>query len=106
LNIPANVLNGRPFVCPTTQVCVQQCPNVTSYYTFNNYYANRVCTYDVDASQNNSALLVQNGKCAPYVIASAPLFGRCIPQEIESLANSIIQVGKFLEFDEEKNILL
>jgi len=91
-NIPANVLNGRPFVCPTTQVCIQQCPNITSYYTFQNYYANRICTYDVVATDTNNTKLVNDGKCAPYIIASKPVFGRCIPQVIETVTNSIIQV--------------
>jgi len=91
-NIPGNVLKGRPFVCPTTQVCVRQCPNKTSYYTFGNYSANRVCTYDVNATDNDNEKLVNDGKCAPYIIASKPLFGRCIPKQIQSLTNGIIQV--------------
>jgi choline transporter-like protein 2/4/5 len=92
LNIPSNILKGRPFVCPTTQVCVQQCPNKTSYYTFENYYANRVCTYDVNATNTDNKKLVNDGKCASYIIASTPSFGRCIPEQIDSLANTIIQV--------------
>ncbi|CAF0740148.1 unnamed protein product [Rotaria sordida] len=90
-NIPTNILKGRPFICPTTQVCVQQCPNKTSYYKFQNYYTNRICTYDVDTTDNDNEKLVNDGKCAVYIIASKPLFGRCIPEQIQSLTNSIIQ---------------
>ncbi|CAF3458018.1 unnamed protein product [Rotaria socialis] len=93
LNIPANMLKSRPFVCPTTQVCVQQCPNKTSYYKFGNYYANRICTYDVNATETNNENLVDSGKCAPYIIASKPLFGRCVPEELQSLTNSIIETA-------------
>ncbi|CAF3470200.1 unnamed protein product [Rotaria sp. Silwood1] len=91
LNVPANILQGRPFVCPTKQVCVEKCPNKTSYYKFGDYNMNRICTYDVTESDNNNEELVRDGKCASYIIASKPLFGRCVPQQIESLANSIIQ---------------
>lgn len=91
-NIPANLLNGRPFVCPTTQVCVAHCPNTTSYYQFANYHANRICTYDVDPNDQKEEELVQTGKCAPYIIASKPLFGRCVPEHLQSLIDSIIQV--------------
>lgn len=90
-NIPVNMLNGRPFVCPTTQVCVRQCPNITSHHTFNNYYANRVCTYDVNAADTDNQKLVNNGKCAPYIITSKPIFGRCVPEQMESMTNTIIQ---------------
>ncbi|CAF0775776.1 unnamed protein product [Rotaria sp. Silwood1] len=92
-NIPVNMLQGRPFICPTTQVCVQQCPNKTTYYKFPNYYENRICKYDVNATDNNNEKLVNDGQCALYIIASKPLFGRCIPEEIQTLANSIIEVS-------------
>jgi len=87
------MLQGRLFVCPTTQVCVTQCPNHTSYHTFENYHVNRVCTYDVTENEVNDTELVKAGKCAPYIMTSKPLFGRCVPEYVESLINSIIQVG-------------
>ncbi|CAF3124472.1 unnamed protein product [Rotaria sp. Silwood2] len=90
-NVPSNILKGRPFVCPTTQVCVERCPTETSYYKFENYHANRVCKYDVAQSDNDHGELVATGRCASYIIASKPLFGRCVPQHIQKLANSIIQ---------------
>ena len=93
-------MKGRPFVCPTTQVCIQQCPNKTSYYKFENYYANRICTYDVDPTETNNEKLVNERKCAPYIIESKPLFGRCIPEKIQSLTSSIIQVYSFVKFDQ------
>lgn len=86
------MLDGRPFVCPTTQVCVEHCPNQTSYHKFKTYFDHRVCTYDVNQSETNNEKLVNAGKCASYVIASKPLFGRCVPEHIESLVNSIIKV--------------
>ncbi|CAF1262455.1 unnamed protein product [Rotaria sordida] len=92
LNVPTSVLQDRPFVCPTKQVCVQQCPNRTSYYKFEDYNMNRICTYDVTQYDNDNEQLVRDGKCASYIIASKPLFGRCVPQQIDSLTNSIIQV--------------
>lgn len=87
------MFKSRPFVCPTTQICVEQCPNRTAHYTFGTYYANRVCTYDVDASNTDNDRLVRQGKCAAYVIASKPIFGRCIPEQLNSFTSEIIQVG-------------
>jgi hypothetical protein len=95
------VLKGQPFVCPTTQVCVQQCPNKTSYYTFQSYSQYRVCTDDVAITNTDNKKLVDDGKCAPYIIASTPIFGRCIPEQIESLTNTIIQVGYMSQSNEE-----
>ncbi|UJR34024.1 hypothetical protein I4U23_021438 [Adineta vaga] len=92
VNFAANMLKGRPFVCPTTQICVQQCPNESTYFGLSNYQANRVCTYDVTATQNDNDQLVENGKCAHYILASKPLFGRCIPETLQSLANDFFQV--------------
>ncbi|UJR13348.1 hypothetical protein I4U23_000366 [Adineta vaga] len=91
-NIPSNLAKGRPFVCPTPQVCVQQCPNRTSHYKFESYLANRVCAYDVTESDTDNTQLVNAGRCAPYVLASKPLFGRCVPEHIQNLANSILEV--------------
>jgi choline transporter-like protein 2/4/5 len=104
LSISTNLLKGRPFVCPTTQVCVTQCPTQTSYYKFSNYQANRVCTYDVDETQTNNAELVNAGKCATYIIASKPLFGRCVPEQLQSLANSIIQVRIRFLIEDKRNV--
>lgn len=101
-NIPANLLNGRPFVCPTTQVCVEQCPNETTYYEFATYHANRICTYDVDSNDRREEELVEMGKCAPYIISSKPLFGRCVPQHLQSLINSIVQVERTFYFRIER----
>ncbi|CAF1660993.1 unnamed protein product, partial [Adineta ricciae] len=89
-NIPTNLAKGRPFVCPTTQVCVHQCPNRTSHYKFQSYPSTRVCTYDVTDEQTDNNQLVQDGKCASYILASKPLFGRCVPEHIQSLANSVL----------------
>ncbi|CAF3959337.1 unnamed protein product [Rotaria sordida] len=74
--IATNILKTRPFACPTTQ----------------NYYTNRVCTYDVNLNDFDNEELVNNRKCASYIIASRPLFGRCIPEQLEALTNSLIQV--------------
>ena len=92
LNVPANLLKGRPFVCPTQQVCVEQCPIQTTYYKLPNYQSHRVCTYDVDANNTDNGMLVSSGRCASYIIASKPVFGRCVPKQIGNLANSIIEV--------------
>ncbi|CAF1292237.1 unnamed protein product [Adineta steineri] len=89
--ISSDVLKGRPFVCPTKQVCVKNCPTKTSHFKFDNYHANRVCTYDVGDDNLNDEELVKSGECATYIIASKPLFGRCIPEHLQNLASSLIE---------------
>lgn len=89
--MPTDLLSGRPFVCPTKQVCVKTCPNATSYYKLGNYKDHRVCTYDVNDT-NFGTHSIDEGKCAPYVMNSKPLFGRCVPSQLQSLANEIIEV--------------
>ena len=90
---PANALKGRPFVCPTTQVCVEECPNATTYYKFESYGTHAVCTYDVDKTPiEDYSSFVDEGKCASYIIASKPLFGRCIPDKLQGWVNGVIHV--------------
>lgn len=93
------MLQGRPFVCPTTQVCVEQCPNKTSYYTLSSYRGNRICTYDVNPDEEDDEALVKAGKCATYIITSKPIFGRCVPEHLQSLVNSIIHVDNETIYD-------
>ncbi|CAF1214152.1 unnamed protein product [Rotaria sordida] len=44
-----------------------------------------------EPKDHNDEELVKAGKCASYIIASRPLFDRCVPQHIQNLTNSIIQ---------------
>ena len=106
LTIPANFLKSRPFVCPTTQVCVEQCPTATTHYKFGNYQQHRICTYDVDPKNTDNENLVSQGKCAPYVIASKSYFGRCIPIRLGTVTNTIIQVWSNLFLEHLSYILL
>jgi choline transporter-like protein 2/4/5 len=99
-NIPVNLLQGRPFICPTTQVCVEGCPTKTAYYkVFRDYDAQQVCVYGENATSSTIEDLVKEGKCASYVLNSEPLFGRCVPKQLQNLVNSLIEVGFLLLID-------
>ena len=93
---PVNILNGRPSICSTTQVCVERCPNRTSFYKLRNYKENVICRYDVHIDNihvDDLEEYIRQGKCSSYVIDSQPLFGRCIPKQLEQLINSFISVS-------------
>ena len=95
LNIPSNLIRGKPFVCPTKQICVEHCPNETTFSRLKNYRSHVVCTYQINIhnqSQNDFNSLIESGQCPSYILGSKPLFGRCVPQQIQSLANSFISV--------------
>ncbi|KAJ8039264.1 Choline transporter-like protein 2 [Holothuria leucospilota] len=88
--------------CLTPQVCVEECPDY--YYfaipgiaqdlydslnlTVNEYKEfGPICDYSVDidalGEDNDQVLqLVQENKCAPYVLKSTSVFGRCLPEFI------------------------
>ena len=107
VNLPLNALKGRPFVCPTTQVCVAQCPNTTTYHRLPSYRTHAVCTYDVDTTttEPDYPSLVNEGKCASYIIASKPLFGRCVPDQLKGLIDDLVQVRERSSRYEEQRVV-
>lgn len=82
-NIVTITTNG----CPTPQVCVKACPDTTFDFS---YYKNgkKTCTQEIKdklvcRQGTNKALscsdLINKGYCASFVIKSAAVLGRCIP---------------------------
>ena len=95
LNLPSNLLKGKILTCPTKQICVDRCPTRTSFYRLDNYPSHVLCTSDVPlpVSKENIEELIREGKCPSYVLASKPLFGRCVPEQLQSLANQFLSVS-------------
>lgn len=91
---PTSLISSRRQLCPTKQVCVHQCPNVTSFYKLDNYRYHVVCHYDVHPTEADLDRLIQLGHCSSYVIASKPLFDRCIPEQLERLIGSLVEVRR------------
>lgn len=115
------------FQCPTTQICVSECPN--EYWTFAIEEAkaaalapgsNRtekadaidwskfICTYGYDARQEyingteiNKMMTLQ--KCAPYIIPYDDIVSRCIPLVSET-AGALNASGQAIQSAEGKNI--
>ncbi|CAK9295939.1 unnamed protein product [Gordionus sp. m RMFG-2023] len=92
--------------CPTTQVCVERCPNVTKVVTiFTQDKSWLVCKPDLDINikqRNTPIYLVRMGYCAPYVISSIPLLGRCIPTVDKDLINVLIpQANAFTNYTQK-----
>lgn len=100
---PSIVLNG----CPTTQVCVKECPK--KYWT---YYpllvkeqipgigidqagrAEMICKNSVNPQTTTRTIsdLVDSGDCASYYVESTAVVGRCIPSAITALANKTADI--------------
>ncbi|CAH0699204.1 unnamed protein product [Spodoptera exigua] len=79
---------GTPIVgCPTPQVCVPNCPSRTIIFgaemneqNFGAYRSDMVCTYDVNVNTltyTQAVEYISKGKCAPYVLESQAVMGRC-----------------------------
>ncbi|XP_052747500.1 choline transporter-like 2 isoform X2 [Bicyclus anynana] len=89
-NIAKCLSPGTPITgCPTTQVCVPQCPDRTILFTkeleqnpssFEQLKPRMVCTEDVNTQSMTLAQAkqyIQDEKCASFVLESQPVLGRC-----------------------------
>lgn len=112
---------GTPIVgCPTPQVCVSKCPSRTIIFAsemnqqnFDTYRSSMVCTYDVNVNTITYSQAVEymaNGKCAPYVLESQAVMGRCfvnvadvknILQNVDLTEEEVIsQIVNLVQFQE------
>lgn len=74
--------------CPTTQVCVKECPKNTILFdtqltpaSFETMKSSMVCTIDVNMNTltyEQAKRHIQDGTCAKYVLKSQPVLFRCI----------------------------
>ena len=90
----------RGFTCPTQQVCVSQCPNISA--AGNLVPASQMICEDgvevrPDAGPVERAELVRKGVCAPYYLKSKSLLYRCVPNEIASVIENLHLQTKDLE---------
>ncbi|XP_039765565.1 choline transporter-like 2 isoform X3 [Pararge aegeria] len=89
-NIAKCLAPGTPITgCPTTQVCVSQCPDKTVLFkkeleqnptAFEQIKMNMVCTEDVNLqtmTYSQAIQYIQEEKCASFVLQSQPVLGRC-----------------------------
>ncbi|XP_067143838.1 choline transporter-like protein 2 isoform X3 [Centruroides vittatus] len=107
--------------CPTTQVCVERCPNSTfSVWTDLSSIEEEVkrkmiCKYDVDKSKKDAQQLARDGDCASFYLNSnagdfienygipITLLHRCLPLPIDSTVvikdddNSVISDSRLRE---------
>ncbi|CAH2100196.1 unnamed protein product [Euphydryas editha] len=90
-NIAKCLAPGTPITgCPTTQVCVSQCPSKTVLFekeiiqnsaSFNQIKSDMVCIdgLDVQTMSSSEALEhIQKERCASFVLQSQPVLFRCI----------------------------
>ncbi|XP_045760351.1 choline transporter-like 2 isoform X3 [Maniola jurtina] len=89
-NIAKCLSPGTPITgCPTTQVCVERCPDKTVLFkkeleqnpsSFQQIKYDMVCTEDVNIQTMTYAQAIQyiqEEKCANFILQSQPVLGRC-----------------------------
>jgi choline transporter-like protein 2/4/5 len=81
-----------PFTgCPTTQVCVKECPS--EYFYFPNQeeeFRKLICSYDVTPTDKIEAKdAVEKKKCAEWYLKSQLFEKRCIPILNDEVVNNI-----------------
>nr|XP_004549014.2 choline transporter-like protein 4 isoform X1 [Maylandia zebra] len=94
VNVMASVLNG--FQCPTTQVCVKECPSdfwavkIESYLGEKpaNVFNPNYCVPSLNLNNSNLSVseIVQKERCPFMLIPTTPVLGRCFP-DITALGN-------------------
>lgn len=88
-NIMAAALNGLQ--CPTTQVCVNTCPNsywivpLSGYFPSANprdVFSDKYCSPAIDLQTTKLTVdqILSKELCARFYIPSTPVFNRCIPK--------------------------
>ncbi|MGH0173844.1 UNVERIFIED_CONTAM: hypothetical protein FKN15_066474 [Acipenser sinensis] len=88
-NIMAAALNGLQ--CPTTQVCVNTCPNSYWIVPLSGYFPNanprdvfsdKYCSPAIDLKTTKLTVdqILSKELCARFYIPSTPVFNRCIPK--------------------------
>ncbi|XP_056267628.1 choline transporter-like protein 4 [Pseudoliparis swirei] len=88
LNVMASALNGLQ--CPTTQVCVESCPNqfwavgVSSYFVGVkpvNVFNQSLCVPSIDLATTTKSVkeIVDNELCPFFYMPTISVLGRCLP---------------------------
>ncbi|KAM8767467.1 choline transporter-like protein 4 [Acanthopagrus schlegelii] len=86
VNVMATALNG--FQCPTTQVCVESCPNDFSAVLFTSYskrpaevFNQSLCVPSIDLKTTNLRVqqIIDQELCPFFHIPTISVLGRCLP---------------------------
>lgn len=87
---PAVFVNG----CPTTQVCVSQCPS-DNFFSLSAAFSDNdrgklICKDGANQLDTSTDVdqLVKDGLCAPYYLQSTAVLKRCVP-DVRQLANLV-----------------
>ncbi|CAH4015503.1 unnamed protein product [Pieris brassicae] len=122
-NIAKCLSPGTPITgCPTTQVCVENCPDNTiifekelSQTSFESLRSKMVCTDDVNINTMTSSQALQymkEEKCARFLLASQPVLGRCfvnvtsvVVDVLEEVSNGTLNLGQDEIIDQLANLI-
>ncbi|XP_053328892.1 choline transporter-like protein 4 [Spea bombifrons] len=83
INILTSAMNG--FQCPTTQVCVAECPSSLKFSKPGEAparaFAQEYCQPQINLSDTRETVIsiIEKELCPPFVLPSKPFFNRCFP---------------------------
>ncbi|KAL4647949.1 choline transporter-like protein 2 isoform X1 [Arapaima gigas] len=99
------------FQCPTTQICVEKCPDrfmtlkkVISSTNDRNYYE-RYCKEGADLSTMNLLQILKDGLCPAIIVPSKPFTHRCFPALGKNRDGAVVVGNKTVFEDGEKEII-
>ncbi|XP_014210998.1 CTL-like protein 2 [Copidosoma floridanum] len=84
-------ISPKDRICPTTQVCVSQCPQKNFLFNAGMTDVNRlkkdlICKIDVKLDKINRLdeikMLIDHEKCARWYLESTSIIGRCFPNKV------------------------
>ncbi|KAJ7316471.1 hypothetical protein JRQ81_002633 [Phrynocephalus forsythii] len=93
------------FQCPTTQICVSQCPNryltllTASKIIKDHEYYLQFCVPGFKDLNKSPAEVLRDGECPAMLVPSRPLARRCLPAV--NAKKGVIMVGNETTFDDE-----
>ncbi|XP_072560890.1 choline transporter-like protein 2 isoform X2 [Paramormyrops kingsleyae] len=91
--------------CPTTQICVEKCPDrfialMQAQKTVDMAYYKSYCVGDVDVSNMAATEILKDGLCPSMLLPSKPVTRRCFPAFGEK--NGVLVVGNNTQFSDQQ----
>ncbi|KAM9770091.1 choline transporter-like protein 2 isoform 1-T1 [Menidia menidia] len=100
------------FQCPTTQLCVEKCPN--KYLTLvkaklgtkeDHEYYKRYCREGTDFTALSPPEILKDGLCPAMLMPSKPFTRRCLP-DLGTLNGGVVVVGNETVFDDGEGVMV
>ncbi|KAL1005807.1 hypothetical protein UPYG_G00064220 [Umbra pygmaea] len=97
------------FQCPTTQLCVESCPNkyttLSKAYKSDQDYYKKFCKEGVDFSKMSVVEILKDKLCPSMLLASKAFTRRCLPA-FSTLKGGVVVVGNQSTFEDEGGMMV